>query len=171
MSLVSSSISASDFSRASMAETYERIYPWMAKDFIHNVDISEVIRDIAEWMNKTNREIDRMSRVIAGHTHPLPPHTHVTSQGPTSQNTTGLTSLRSTTSSTMTFSSSRPIQNIKNTTGTTYSLQNKIGKGITPIIGAIDPSIDRRLSRVDNQISQKMAYQPLQRIFSVTSND
>jgi hypothetical protein len=66
------------------AELYMQIYQYAAEDFFTVTDANTYSMLMVQYMTSLEMQLDRLMKVLAAHTHMLPPHSHQGVHGPTS---------------------------------------------------------------------------------------
>ncbi len=64
-----------------IAETYMQMYPYAAEDFTSHPDIARYIAAVTAWMTSVDKRLMKQMKLIASHTHLIPPHKHPGGKG------------------------------------------------------------------------------------------
>lgn len=55
---------------------WQKLYPEAGKDFPTHADFDRFALQLEAWMTLVNNQLQAQMRLIASHTHAIPPHTH-----------------------------------------------------------------------------------------------
>ena len=66
------------------AELYMQLYQYAAEDFLTTADSNLYSTLMVQYMTSLEMQLDRLMKILAAHTHIVPPHMHQGVHGPTS---------------------------------------------------------------------------------------